>query len=674
MSPLRSLSAVALAALACPCFAAAPKEVDAAVQKGAAYLKQQYGGAKPLKAEDGDEGTGAAALAGLALLEAGTPADDAGVTGIAAAVRDASFGEARTYHVALGLMFLDRLGDPADVPLVQMLGVRLLAGQNAAGGWSYDCVASVSQADMTALRAALMNAELRAGARPPAEPKPAAPARPAAPAGRLHAEVEKYAGRLATSRDRTRDRGDDNSNTQFGILGTWVARRHGVPTDAALALIEKRFLATQTGTGGWPYSGPIQGSPSMTCAGLLGLATAVGLREERRLRAEGPRTPDPAPKANPAPPAEKTDDPFFNPPPVPKSADPFFDPPAAPGPKAKAAPVPKAPAKLPADARDAAVERGLAALGRALAGEEPAGKGGKNRVLAGRGLGNRDFYFLWSLERVGVVFGLEKIGGTDWYQLGADELVAAQRANGSWGKGAGGGVVDTSFAVLFLSRSNLVRDLTARVANDPANAELRAARLPDPHPGPAAAPEPKTPAAVVPPPTVALPAPVPLPPPTPAAAPVPVADSRAVAADLVGTPDADWDAALVRVRDGKGAAYTQALVAAVAKLDGDRRRAAREALAERLTRMSAETLRAMAGAGEPELRRAAVLAMAMKDDAAHLPDLVAALADADAAVARAARAGLKAVTGEDFGPEADATPAERAAAIRAWAAWVRKQK
>jgi hypothetical protein len=672
MSPFRSLSAVALAALACPGFAAAPKETDAAVEKGAAYLRQQYTGPKPLKAEDADEGIGAAALSGLALLEAGTPADDASVAGIAAAVRDASFGEARTYHVTLCLMFLDRLGDPADVPLVQMLGVRLLAGQNAAGGWSYDCVASVSQADMTALRTALMNAELRAGVRPPGEPKPAAPARPA-PAGRLHAEVEKYAARLATSRDRNRDRGDDNSNTQFGIIGTWVARRHGVPTDAALALIEKRFLATQTGTGGWPYSGHVQGSPSMTCAGLLGLATAVGLREERRLRAEAPRKPDPAPKANPAAPAAKSDDPFFNPPPVPKSADPFFDPPAAPELKAKDAPKPKVVVvpKPPADARDAAVERGLAALGRALAGEEPAGKGGKNRVLAGRGLGNRDFYFLWSLERVGVVFGLEKIGGIDWYQLGADELVAAQRANGSWGKGAGGGVVDTSFAVLFLSRSNFVRDLTARVANDPANAELRAARLPDPHPGPAPAPGPKTPVAVVPPPMIALPAPVPLP--TPAVS-VPVADARAVAADLVGTPDADWDAALVRVRDGKGAAYTQALVAAVAKLDGERRRAAREALAERLTRMSAETLRAMAKTDEPELRRAAVLAMAMKDDKVHLPDLVAALADADASVARAARAGLRGVTGEDFGPEPDATPAERAAAIRAWAEWIRKQK
>ena len=61
----------------------------------------------------------------------------------------------------------------------------------------------------------------------------------------------------------------------------WVARRHGVAVEAALDLIEKRFLATQTAAGGWPYSGTAGGTPSMTCAGLLGLATAVGRREAR---------------------------------------------------------------------------------------------------------------------------------------------------------------------------------------------------------------------------------------------------------------------------------------------------------------------------------------------------------------------------------------------------------
>jgi hypothetical protein len=294
--------------------------------------------------------------------------------------------------------------------------------------------------------------------------------------------------------------------------------------------------------------------------------------------------------------------------------------------------------------------------------------------LAGGALGDRDFYFLWSLERVGVVFGLDKIGATDWYDFGADELVAAQLANGAWGRGARGGVVDTSFALLFLSRSNLVRDLSAKVQKDTSNTELRAGNFPEvpkPAPAPAPAPMPKEPAPVA----VApkLPNPVPnVPPAAPVTTPEP-ADAKALTAELLGTAGADWEKALAKLRDGKGAAFTQALVAAAGRLDGDRRGAVREALAERLTRMTAATLREMAKNDETELRRAAVLAMAMKDDKDHLPDLVAALADGEEAVVRAARAGLKSLTGEDFGPAPDATPAQRAAAIRAWADWLKKK-
>jgi len=49
----------------------------------------------------------------------------------------------------------------------------------------------------------------------------------------------------------------------------------------------------------------------------------------------------------------------------------------------------------------------------------------------------------------------------------------------------------------------------------------------------------------------------------------------------------------------------------------------------------------MLKAKEAELRRAAALACAMKDDKGHVPDLIDALTDADDAVVRAAKAGLK---------------------------------
>jgi hypothetical protein len=688
--PRFTLALSALLAVAAHGRAATPKEIEAAVQKGAGYLKEQYKGAKPGQLAGG-HGVGGAALAGLALLESGTPIDDPAVKGITAAVRDASFGETQTYNVALCLLYLDRLDDPADVPLIQMLGVRLLAGQNSQGGWTYSCIDSVPPADEARLRASFRIVELKAGAGnpapggkadPPANPG-GNPAKPAA-VGKLHSEVEKYAAKLAATRGR--DHLDDNSNTQFGVLGVWAARKHGVPVEAALDLIERRFLATQTVNGGWPYSGLLPGgSPSMTCAGLLGLATAIGRREERRLTAtvDGHKKDDPAAKPAPkdAKPPAKPADPFFNPPAIPKSDDPFFNPAKPADPPAKNADPKKPAPKPPADARDAAVQRGLALLGQVLHGNAPPqGKGkGRQRFLAGGNLGDRDFYFLWSLERVGVIYGLEKIGGVDWYEFGSDELVAAQHANGSWGKGAGGSEVDTAFALLFLARSNLVRDLSTKVQRDASTTELRAGAGPgstDPAPAPTPAPMPKPPAPADPPPAVVVKPMAPTTPPTPVPAPAaPTSeDAKTVAAELVAVADADWDKALAKVRDAKGAAYTQALVLAAKCLDGDRLKAARAALAERLTRMTGETLRTMAKAEEAELRRAAALAMAMKDDKTHLPDLIAALLDDEDTVVRAAKAGLKSLTGQDFGPAPGANLADRTAAAKAWLEWLRKQK
>jgi hypothetical protein len=151
-------------------------------------------------------------------------------------------------------------------------------------------------------------------------------------------------------------------------------------------------------------------------------------------------------------------------------------------------------------------------------------------------------------------------------------------------------------------------------------------------------------------------------------------EPKTVAAELMSATDADWDKTLARIRDTKGDAYTQGLVLAIKQLEGDRAKSARNALAERLTRMTAETLRSMMKDKEVELRRGAVLAMAMKDDKAHLPDLITALLDEEERVVRAARAGLKAVSGEDFGPMPGANLAARTAAAKAWLDWLRKQK
>ncbi len=716
-----------------PLSAATPREVDAAIHKGVQFLKQDVsrGG------RGGERELGETALAGLALLECGVPGDDPALKGVTARIREAAFAETRTYHLALYILYLDRLGDPADVPIIQMLAIRLLAGQDAQGGWTYTC--SHGTAEMEAqLRSALLTAELRSGdIRLPVEK--AAPARPAPPAhdlSRLHPAVQRYARQLQAEFRRGAgwgDFGDDNSNTQFAILGLWAARKHGVPVEEAFDLIQQRFLQTQCHNGGWPYSGRgIPGSPSMTCAGLLGLATAVGRRQERLLRNDpSPLTPltksasAPAKAAGPKNSDKRLDDPFFQPPPElpnPKDvnkSDPFFQPPL---PEQKGEPPPQTPAQKspapkalpPAKERKApfagdpcapAIQRGLDNLSAVLQGNLPGGKGKRIRDI----LGGRDYYFLWSLERVGVIYGLEKIGPVDWYQYGADILIPAQHPNGSWGNR-----VDTAFALLFLARSNVVRDLSRVVQGKTRDAELRSGGLPPLSPLPngekplggenspsvpeadksvatgTAPPVPRpraeevggTPGqtasssgAMTPP--LQLP-PIPTPRPEPktsgAASSVPPADAAPLVEELLRASEDQWMLRLTAIRDGKGGVYTQALLIAIRRAGEDKAGTLRQALAERLTRMTAETLRQYLKGDDPELRRATVLAMAMKDDKTLIPDLITALLDEDETVVRAARVGLKSLTGQDFGPPPGADLRVRSAAAHAWLDWFRKQQ
>ena len=224
--------------------------------------------------------------------------------------------------------------------------------------------------------------------------------------------MKNYAEALysAKARDPSTTFGDDNSNTQFAVIALWMARKHGVPVDPALEMIEKRYLATQNAnTGGWGYSASPSGdlgfsTPAMHCAGLIGLSTAVARREERRLKADAPKKESPT-KGNTN--AKKgPDDPFFNPP-KPEASDPKK---------------PKTPAVHKADVRDRAVQLGFAGLGSILAESAKAGNGAL--VLGHKGHGQHDLYFYWSLERVGVIYGMDKIGGIDWWEAGVPDAAS----------------------------------------------------------------------------------------------------------------------------------------------------------------------------------------------------------------------------------------------------------
>lgn len=62
--------------------------------------------------------------------------------------------------------------------------------------------------------------------------------------------------------------------------------------------------------------------------------------------------------------------------------------------------------------------------------------------------GQNHLYYLYGLERLGMLVERRWLGTHDWYREGADLLLSLQRENGSWGDH-----VETSFAVLFLKRA-----------------------------------------------------------------------------------------------------------------------------------------------------------------------------------------------------------------------------
>ena len=84
-----------------------------------------------------------------------------------------------------------------------------------------------------------------------------------------------------------------------------------------------------------------------------------------------------------------------------------------------------------------AIEHALAWLDAHWSVEENPGKKKSHKL-----------YYLYGLERVGSLLGVEAIGDHAWYSEGARELLKLQKKGGEWGNQA-----ETSFALLFLLRA-----------------------------------------------------------------------------------------------------------------------------------------------------------------------------------------------------------------------------
>lgn len=608
--------------------AADEARVKEAIGRGLNYLRAQ-------QREDGSwpfpsKGKGATALAALTLLECGAPVEDAAVQKAAAIVRQAAVEETQTYAIATTILFLDRLHDPRDDLIIQWLSVRLMRGQQADECWGYDCLPPLDE-ELRQLRA-----NVRARTEGIGEPNAAG--EPESPGGLptdIEAQIRKIkinlrGRKLETGASRNRT---DHSNTQFAVLALWVARRRGMPVEGVLRLVAKHFRDVQNADGGWSYLDPLGGQGPLpsemggTCAALLGLT--LGHASNRAVL----RTPGVA------------------------------------GDRGSRA--------TGSVSRDPAIVLGLQYLG-SLIGPP------LDKKIVPSSTPHHYYAMLWSLERVAVVYGLPTIGHKDWYSWGAQMILASQEQDGSWdrtrtredpgGKGEPSmPIPDTCFALLFLRRSNLVQDLTDVLRGhmkDPGKAALRAGGvggatpLPAPISGASGKQEPFPPLS--------------LPPPRPGTSgssgtvtPEPVApvETRKLVDRLLQAGPDQQIQLIEAYREGKGGAFTEALGDAIRRLEGETRERARDALAVRLTRMSAETLRDKMRDDNAEVRGAACLAAGMREDPKQVPDLIGMLRDADPRVVQAAHVALKNLTGEDFGPKPGATAMARAAAIRKWAAW-----
>jgi HEAT repeat protein len=147
-----------------------------------------------------------------------------------------------------------------------------------------------------------------------------------------------------------------------------------------------------------------------------------------------------------------------------------------------------------------------------------------------------------------------------------------------------------------------------------------------------------------------------------------------MAADLAKSSGSQFKLLLHNYQVGKGAEFTEVLGLAIPQMSGVSKQKAREALAERLTRMKDSTLEKYLGDDVLEIRIAAARACALKGSKSLIPRLIPLLRDTRGGVAETAHQALKELTGEDFGPKANASREERVQASRQWTEWWNKQE
>jgi len=397
-----------------------------AIERGKSFLlrTQQRTGTW----SEGGHKVGLAALPALALLECGVSPNDPAIQAAANFVRSqVPLKEfINTYEVSLALLFLDRLGNKADVVNIQMLAGRLVASQTYTGGWGYrvQYLDAKQTKEILGILTKLEPAPLEhmLAGRVPNMNNPFVKTTPIADWQRKRTykfpkELQYLQPLPCFTQFGTTKMADppkageaafvdptDNSTTQFALLALWAARRHGIPCTRTGTMTFLRFHTSQNADGSWGYPygfGGAGGSPAMINTGLLGMAVGHGLVKEMKLPDE------------------------------------------------------------PAVDEDPRILHGFKALSAHVG----------MPMDTVKDVPYPNMYFLWSLERVCMLYEIHTIGNKDWYRWGAEALVSNQDDMGGWFKkdsypGAAP-PIDTSFALMFLKRANLAKDLSAYLAFSP---------------------------------------------------------------------------------------------------------------------------------------------------------------------------------------------------------------
>jgi len=350
--------------------------VDAAIRKGAAYLKGGLGTGKPEDWGKEDE-TSILDLLLYALLHAGCERDPHFQRAVQHMLKRRL---SKTYCVAIQAMVLEELDRVKYQGRILQCAQFLVDNQNTDGSWWYgtpsplvESMPSVAKDVATPRKEAVLDFDA---------PTPSFPRR-----------KPKVVRRLPVQQKRTVDSRGDNSNSQYAALGLRACHDAGIVLPPEVIKRAQRwFLETQfTREGGWGYfrkdDGAAYGSMTVGAAGALAIYRHI------------------------------LNEPWKN---------------------------------------DKAIVRGLDWVGRSFSVTANPGFGDRN--AEGQRHFTHHYYYLYGLERLGVLYGTERIGKHDWYAEGAASLLKSQAADGSWGekdavRNGGSDTIDTCFAILFLKRA-----------------------------------------------------------------------------------------------------------------------------------------------------------------------------------------------------------------------------